>query len=129
MTAAARRATAALAALAVAATGCGGGGGSDTEKTTTASAPPAQGTTADTHLVSCLKSNGWTVAPAGAGALTVSKPGSDERAVIRTYPTLSAALRAAHAAKLDLDQIVSRQTIEYVKPGTGQIKIAVETCS
>jgi hypothetical protein len=127
MTAAGRLATAALAALALAATGCGGG--SDTEKTTTASTPPAQGTTAETHLVSCLKSNGWTVAPGGAGALTVSKPGSDERAVIRTYPTLSAALRAAHAANLDLDQIISRQTIDYVKPGSGQIKVAVETCS
>jgi hypothetical protein len=128
MTSAGRLATAALASLALAATGCGGGG-SDTEKTTTASAPPAQQTTADTHLVGCLKSNGWSVKPSGAGALTVTKPGSDERAVIRTYPTLSAALRAGHAANLDLDQIISRQTIEYVKPGTGQIKIAVETCS
>jgi hypothetical protein len=51
-----------------------------------------------------------------------------ERAIVRTYDSLSDALRAGHAKHLDLDQVISRQTIEYPKPGSGQIKIAVETC-
>jgi hypothetical protein len=118
-------AAAGLAALAVA--GCGGSDGSEKKATTTG----PQGTpsaTADTALVRCLKGQTFITVKPGPGGVQIATTREGERAIIRTYDSLSDALRAGHAKHLDLDQVISRQTIEYAKPGTGQIKIAVETC-
>jgi hypothetical protein len=116
---------AAFAALALA--GCGSSDKSD--KATTPRTQAAPKATSDTPLVRCLENQSFiTVKPGAGGVLIVTAPKSGDTAVVRTYDSLSDALRAGHRKNLDLDQIISRQTIEYGKGGTGQIKIAVETC-
>jgi phosphatidylserine/phosphatidylglycerophosphate/cardiolipin synthase-like enzyme len=129
------RAAAAVALAAAVLAGCGGGGEdksvdrtATTESSPSPNAPPATAR-ADTPLVRCLTSQSFIhMTPGPAGELIVTAPKSGDRAIIRTYDSLSDALRAGHRAGLDLDQIISRQTIQYGKGGTGQIKIAVETC-
>ena len=117
-----------LAALAVA--GCGGSDEDGTKATTTAAQPPPAGAavTADTALVRCLDGQDFITVKPGPGDVRIVTTDKGERATIRTYDSLRAALRAGRKAGLDLDQMVCRQTIEYDEPGTGQIKIAVETC-
>jgi hypothetical protein len=122
-----RHAVAVLAVLAVA--GCGGSDKAETKTTTAATPPSTPKATSDTPLVRCLASQRFiTVKPGAGGVLIVTAPASHDRAVVRTYDSLSDALRAGHRKDLDLDQIAGHQTIEYNEGGTGQIKIAVETC-
>jgi hypothetical protein len=122
---------AALAALALAGCGDSGSGDEDTKSTTTPAQPAPAGASvsADTPLVRCLDSQSFITVKPGPGGVRVATTDKGERATIRTYDSLSDALRAGRKAGLDLDQIVSRQTITYDEPGTGQIKIAVETCT
>ena len=124
------RVAVAVAMLAVALAGCGDSDKTETKSTTTAVQPPPAGAavSADTALVRCLDSQSFITVKPGPGNVRIVTTDKGERATIRTYDSLSDALRAGRRAGLDLDQIVSRQTIEYDKPGTGQIKIAVETC-
>jgi hypothetical protein len=123
------RVAVAVAMLAVA--GCGDSDKTETKATTTPAQPTPAGVapTADTPLVRCLDGQSFITVKPGPGGVRIVSTDKGERATIRTYDSLSDALRAGRKAGLDLDQIVSRQTIEYDKPGTGQIKIAVETCT
>ncbi|HKP90926.1 MAG TPA: hypothetical protein VJT75_13245 [Thermoleophilaceae bacterium] len=118
-------------ALLAAAAGCGGSDEADDKAPPTTAARPnatAPGTAADTPLVRCLDGQDFITVKPGPGGVRIVTTDKGERAVVRTYDSLSDALRAARKADLDLDQVISRQTIDYEKPGTGQIKIAVETC-
>lgn len=120
-------ATVAVAALALA--GCGDSDKSETKVATTEQPKSAAAAdAADTPLVRCLASQSFITVKPGPGGVRIVSTDKGERATIRTYDSLSDALRTGRDAGLDLDQIVSRQTIVYDKPGTGQIKIAVETC-
>jgi hypothetical protein len=121
----------AVAVVMLAVAGCGDSDKTETKATPTPAQPTPAGVaaTADTPLVRCLDSQSFITVKPGPGGVRIVSTDKGERATIRTYDSLSDALRAGRKAGLDLDQIVSRQTIEYDKPGTGQIKIAVETCT